>query len=427
MKTRTILAGGIGLLLTLTFFLSRPTAAPAAQREGCVFKTVFGEEPLDTSLRYAPSDKVLSSVQEGLSWLREAQQPDSGWGAGSHGRQDIRDPHAVPSDPATTAMVAMAILRAGTRPDSGPLAAELNQATEFLLKAVENTPADGANITTLTGTQIQVKLGANIDLALTAQYLSNLLTYLKPDSREHRRTMAALNKCVGSLQSKQLANGSFQGAGWAGVLQSAFANNALESARSKGAEVDKEVLERSREYQKGNFDADSKTASVIDGAGIVLYSVSGSARATAVEAREVVEVMEKAKDDGVLAPEEEVSVENLTKAGLDDDQAHKAIAAYEVYQSSKIVAQQDEVVRGFGNNGGEEFLSFLQTGESMIINRDEVWKGWFDNVSGQLLSIQNPDGSWNGHHCITSPVFCTATCVLILTVNNDIEELAAVE
>ena len=63
----------------------------------------------------------------------------------------------------------------------------------------------------------------------------------------------------------------------------------------------------------------------------------------------------------------------------------------------------------------------------MIINRDEVWKGWFDNVSGQLLSIQNPDGSWNGHHCITSPVFCTATCVLILTVNNDIEELAAVE
>jgi hypothetical protein len=79
---------------------------------------------------------------------------------------------------------------------------------------------------------------------------------------------------------------------------------------------------------------------------------------------------------------------------------------------------------GFGNNGGEEFLSYLQTGESMVIGNDAGWTSWYDNMSGRLLAIQNQDGSWNGHHCITSPVFCTATCLLILAITNDIDKLS---
>ncbi|MBX2946281.1 MAG: hypothetical protein KF725_10640 [Cyclobacteriaceae bacterium] len=68
-------------------------------------------------------------------------------------------------------------------------------------------------------------------------------------------------------------------------------------------------------------------------------------------------------------------------------------------------------------------MSYLQTGEGMIIGKDQTWKTWYDNMSGRLVKIQNNDGSWNGHHCITSPVFCTATCLLILAVNNDVERL----
>lgn len=70
-------------------------------------------------------------------------------------------------------------------------------------------------------------------------------------------------------------------------------------------------------------------------------------------------------------------------------------------------------------------MSYLQTGEGMIMGKDKEWKKWYDNMNGRLLKIQNQDGSWNGHHCITSPVFCTATCLLILSVNNDIEQLVA--
>jgi hypothetical protein len=94
-----------------------------------------------------------------------------------------------------------------------------------------------------------------------------------------------------------------------------------------------------------------------------------------------------------------------------------------VYESAKVTAQRDDVMSGFGNNGGEEFLSYLQTGEGMVINKDTEWTKWYANISGRLLKIQNEDGSWNGHHCITSPVFCTATCLLILSVNNDVDKL----
>ena len=70
-------------------------------------------------------------------------------------------------------------------------------------------------------------------------------------------------------------------------------------------------------------------------------------------------------------------------------------------------------------------MSYLQTGESLIINKDQSWRNWYDATTARLLGIQNDDGSWNGHHCITSPVFCTATALLILSVNNDINALVA--
>ena len=74
---------------------------------------------------------------------------------------------------------------------------------------------------------------------------------------------------------------------------------------------------------------------------------------------------------------------------------------------------------GFGNNGGEEFLSYMMTSESMVINGGEKFGKWQTKMVERLEKIQNPNGSWSGHHCITSPVFCTAAVVLTLTVEKD--------
>ena len=394
-----------------------------AESKGCVFMTLFGEESSDSAFIYKTPDKVMTSLNKGLDWIATAQQSNGGWGAGSHSRQDIRDPHAVHTDPATTSMVAMALLRTGNTLQEGQYSSQLNKSLEYLLKAVETAPESATNITTEKGTQIQTKLGANIDVILTSQFLTNMLDHVDHDLKMKQRIQSAVNVCVKKIQSSFNQDGSTKGAGWAGVLQSSLATSALESAQSNGIAVDTVALKKSQSYQVGNYNSSTGSVNTDAGAGIVLYSVSGSTRASANEARIVEEKVAKAKKEGKLKPTDNVTKENLQKIGYNEADALKSSTAYNVYESAKVVAQDEKVLTGFGNNGGEEFISFLQTGESMIIKKDVEWKKWYDNTSGKLLSIQNNDGSWNGHHCITSPVFCTATCLLILSVNNDVDKL----
>lgn len=395
---------------------------PFVPPKGCVFRTIMGEESSHGYLLYKTPTNVQRAVDQGLNWIVSAQQANGGWGAGMHALQNITNPHAVQTDPATTAMAAMALLRSGTNLRSGKYSNSLRKALDHLLEIVEEAPEGSINITSQTGTQIQTKLGGNIDVILTSQFFSNIQHRID-DEKLKERVKKCQNICVRKIQGAQDANGSIAGSGWAGVLQSSFATNALESAEANGVEVDEEALGRAREFQKKNYNTKTGDVNTDLGAGIVLYSVTGSVRASAKEARKVEEEMSRAKRQGKLAPSAAPTAENLQKIGFDKDDALQYATAYEVYQSAKVEAQREDVMSGFGNNGGEEFLSYLQTGESMIINKDDSWRNWFDNMSGRLLKIQNSDGSWQGHHCITSPVFCTATCLLILAVNNDVESL----
>lgn len=388
----------------------------------CVFKTAFEGEGLDNDFFHPIPQKVMTSMQKGLDWIDDAQQNDGGWGAGSNRNQGIKDPHAVKSDPATTAMVAMALQRCGNNLQQGSHSKQLNKALEFLLEAVENTPRNSSNITTLTYTQPQSKLGQNIDVVLTSQFLSNILSETENDPALKNRVTQAIQKCVAMIENNHNADGSLKGSGWAGVLQSSFATSALESAQSNGITVNEEVIEKSRDFQKGNMDVKTNSVATESAAGVVLYSVSGSARASAKETREAKEILKKAKKEGKIQSED-VTVSNLKNAGLPESTALKYETAYQVNKSAQKLAQDDNVISGFGNNGGEEFLSYLQTGEGMIISKDDTWQNWYDKTSARMLQIQNNDGSWSGHHCITSPVFCTATCLLILSVNNDINKL----
>jgi len=394
--------------------------------KGCVFRTVMGEESSALSSEYKTPEKVQLSLDRGLTWIVGAQNQNGGWGAGSHSRQDITDPHEVSADPATTAMVSMALLRSGTSLTAGKYSQQLKKGLNYLMQATENSQGSSHNITDVTGTQIQTKLGENIDVILTAQFFSNMLDHVDHDASLKARIQKNLNTCVSKIQKAQDSNGNMAGAGWAGVLQSSFATNALESAQTKGADVDEKKLDQSREAQKYNYDAKTGDVKTEKGAGVMLYSVSGSARASAKEARKVEEALSKAKRDGSLAESAPATPENLQKIGFDRDDAMKYSTAYEVYNAAKVQAQREDVMDGFGSNGGEEFLSYLQTGESMVIGKDNAWKKWYDDISGRMLKIQNNDGSWNGHHCITSPVFCTATSLLILSINNDIEKLTAI-
>src|SRR5690606_8889910 len=260
-------------------------------------------------------------LDRSLAWLAEAQFENGGWGAGLHTRQGIRDPHAVQVDPATTAFAAMALLRTGSTPDAGPYARNVARALDFLVALVEEVPEEGPRITTIEGTQPQVKLGRNVDAAMVAQFFTDVLPHL--DGRTARRTEAALDKCLRKIQRGQGDDGSWDDGGWAPVLQSAMANSALETAAALGREVDEEVLRRSRAYQQGNVRVPAAGAPAeVDasaGAGVALYAATSSQRATAQEAREA---MEAVGDGG------EVSVEALRRSGRSQADAERLYDAY---------------------------------------------------------------------------------------------------
>ena len=77
-------------------------------------------------------------------------------------------------------------------------------------------------------------------------------------------------------------------------------------------------------------------------------------------------------------------------------------------------AREKKFVGGFGNHGGEEFISYMNIGEALRATGGEEWKKWDDSMTRTLHAAQNADGSWAGQHCITGRTFCTASALMVL-------------
>lgn len=395
------------------------------------FKMSFVLLAAVTSLGVIPVRKpadvrpVPEFLKKSLAWLAAAQFENGGWGAGSHSRQEIRDPRAVQIDPATTAFSAMALLRAGNTLEEGQYSRNVSKALSYLLEIVEASPDKGTNITTLTGTQPQAKMGQNIDVTFCAQFFSRILRHTTEDSKLNNRVKGALEKCLRKIERGQASDGSWSGGGWAGVLQSSMANSALEAAQGAGLKVDDAVLNRSRDYQKSNIDLKTGAVRTESAAGISLYSITSNQRATAAEARDAEQSIEEAKKKGLLSGDAAVSKESLVVAGHSEKDAQRLADAHKQNKTAQRMLNDEAVMSGFGNNGGEEYLSYMMTAESMVITKDSEYNSWYKSMSRRLEKIQEGNGSWTGHHCITSPVFCTSAVVMTLTADRDADVLVS--
>ena len=365
-------------------------------------------------------EAVPAFIEKGLAWLAAAQFENGGWGAGMHARQDIRDPQSVQIDPATTAFAGMALLRAGNTLEKGEYRDRVRRALMYLVELVEGYPKEGPNITDITGTQPQAKLGQNIDVSMVSQFFTRILPHLQDDPGLENRVRAALQVCLEKLARSQSADGSWNDrGGWASVLQSAMANNAFEMADEAGVEVDRDVLEKSRAYQRSNVDTETGAVRTESAAGVSLYSIASNQRATAKEAREAQDIVAQGRRDGRLDEQAAPTVDNLQKMGFSESEAKKLEDAYRQNEATRQMLKDDAVLQGFGNNGGEEFLSFMMTSESLVVAGGEDWDAWYQKMFNLLSSVQNNDGSWSGHHCITSPVFCTAAVVMAMLAEHD--------
>lgn len=382
-----------------------------------------------------PPPPLAPFVEKGLDWLCGAQQEDGGWGAGSHARQEIRDAHAVPTDPATTAAAAMAFLRAGSRLDRGEYQEVLRKATDHLLRTVETAP-EGPQITAQRGTQPQAKMGQNVDTAMAAQFFARLLHETELDAELRPRVTAALDVCLRKIEGSQGQDGSWAAGGWAPVLQSAQMSTALELGERAGRTIDKDKLSLARDYQRRQVMATTAAgpgapagaldfAPVADSAaaGVSLYASAANQRGVAAEAKVAEQLIEQGKREGKVAADAEVQEETLVQLGVEPSAAQALVLSVAQNAAAKTRAFDEDLLSGFGNNGGEEFLSYQMTSEALVIDGGDEWATWTTKMHERLAKVQNGDGSWSGHHCITSPAFCTAAAIACLTADRDVEWL----
>ena len=232
------------LLTNSNFLLTKPLS------EQCVFNNLFGEVPLPEYYEVKALDQVEESIDLGVKWLLDTQLDDGGWSS-EIGQYHHNINNKAQSDPATTAMVGMALLRSGLHPGNIKMKEVYSRMNDYLLNLVESTPPNEKLHKPYT--QIQRKLGENIDIVMATQFLTNLLDYLPESDDQYKRIYNTINKGVDMIQTQLDENGKVKGAGWAGVLQSSFASNALEMAEAKGAWVDKSLLDLSQKYQSDNY------------------------------------------------------------------------------------------------------------------------------------------------------------------------------
>ena len=411
--------------------------------------------------------KPLSdNVNRGLKWLVEHQLKNGAWGQGEEsqamgGGAALRD---VPSV-ADTCMAALALLRSGSSPAQGPYAKNVLDAVKFVCGEIEESDKATLDVTRNHSTRVQMKLGTYIDTFAASLLLAEMKEKM-PDEASEKRLGAALEKLLAKIQKNQRPDGTWAGNGWATTMQQNFAVKGINRAAQKGVTVDEKVRELAESEARSKFSsaggaamggsvamsgpvagrmassrassysgpvtgpskpgaavsaapaaalpAAAKSFSSADSAGVELYSagatLSNVTQSDATNATQVAELKHQAQSASAPADRAAAAQKLARFDAVKKDQAEIEKA---------VIARLDDkqFLAGFGSNGGEEFLSYLNIGESLVVKGGDNWKSWDKSITENLNRIQNADGSWSGHHCITGRTFCTSAAMLVLMVD----------
>jgi len=364
----------------------------------------------------ATHDPVSVAVAKSLKWLVSVQGKDGGWGQDGGETSYVRQGERLESngnDVANTAVAAEALLHAGNTPTSGPYHQSLQRAVAFILQHVEHSPAEGLAVTDQNGTQIQRKLGPYIDTFLTSKLLADLDGNMG-NAQENARVRTSLQKCVVKVEKSQLKDGSWNIAGgWAPILGTSMASQSLFVANSKGVTVQREAMAKVDTYTAQTFAGPS--VAMTGAAGTVGGVVGGisMARLSTPTAGAAMSADVSAASAGVSLYKRAQELEQLSRTSEDRKKNGEQIKAIETQLSDP------RFVTGFGSIGGEEFFSYLNISDSLHRAGGPEWERWNRDMTAKILSMQNEDGTWAGHHCITGRVAVTSAAILMLAAGRE--------
>ncbi|MCL4206205.1 MAG: hypothetical protein KJ000_27290 [Pirellulaceae bacterium] len=380
--------------------------------------------PADVPVAHqAVAPKPLSAeVKKGVAWLVEHQLKAGAWGQGEESPQmgsggSLKDQPSV----ADTCMAALALIRAGNSPAEGEYADNVLRAVQFVCGEIEESDQDSLFITAIRSTRVQSKLGPYVDTFTAAVLLPEVKDRM-PDEAGRKQVAAALDKLLAKIQKNQRADGTWGGEGWATTIQQGLAVKGMNRAAQFGAKVDATVRQRAEKQARDSFDRASGQFSEAGSAGVQLYS-AGSNLGSVAESVKTNRQQQVELETKLASPSASPAAKAEARATLERFQ--EAEKDLEDAQTAVIARLDDkQFIAGFGSNGGEEFLSYMNIGESLVVKGGDPWKAWDKSISQNLNRVQNNDGSWTGHHCITGRTFCTSAALLVLMVDRSPQPVA---
>lgn len=466
-RTRAF-AAPLALLAAAVLTISQlPAKEPAAEAKQPTASKQADDvaQPAPQRPRKIKPKPLSEQTRKGLEYLAGQQHASGGWGQGGGWRQANSgriegEEVADPPDMGNTCVAALALIRSGSTPSKGRYADHLAKAFDYICTQIEEADDDSPYVTYVRDTQLQTKIGQYVDTFLAALVLTEMKGTLA-DKKSERRLTAALKKTIKKIEKNQQQDGNFAGnQGWASVLSLGLCSKALNRAAQFGVEVSQDALARDfagntagLDVARGEFAGaggmagGSSVSSVSDP---VPASVAGDASpvelsrivttapvaATAAPSDAGVQLYNFSAKAGGLqeASNTNAAMRNKARSVLADDRAsseQKDEATRELERLNEQAAQQrqaqgaavdglmarlddEQFIAGFGNNGGEEFLSHMNISETLLAAGGEEFERWDRAISAAIGTAQNEDGSWSGHHCITGRTFCTASALLTL-------------
>ncbi len=375
-------------------------------------RTLLAATLLAASLSAAP-DASHAAISTGIKWLAANQGADGGWGQDgtgtSHASQGQR-PETNRNDVANTASAVLALVHAGSTPTKGEHRAHIRGGVNFLLAQIEKSPGEGLAITDLQGTQIQRKLGPFIDTFLTSMLLSELDGQMG-DPAANRRVRLGLEKCVRKIEANQMKDGSWNlSGGWAPILGTSLASRSLYQAKDKGLKVNESAMDRIDSYTRNNANQIIAQAEAKPVAGSSdRFNRTDGTRLGTGRGSGFISGSVSSAGAGVPLYDRAQTLEQLSRTAADRKSNAPAIAVIAREMASP------QMVNGFGSMGGEEYFSYLNVSDSLRRVGGEPWEKWNSEIKAKLVKLQNADGTWAGHHCITGRVAVTSAAVLTLT------------
>lgn len=304
------------------------------------------------------SEKAVKKAED---WLLKVIGRDGGCGV------DI----GQPSDIGCSCMVGLSFLAQGNTPVEGPRSREVQKILSYILRCTENMPED--DITPSTGTQLQNKIGRHAHSFFAALFLAEVIG----EGWDTELVREGLRRVQRAIAKSQSADGHWGNQSWAPMLGTVMGWVALRASHYAGIRVG------------GSSDLTAK------------YLVQQMQTNLAQHQGSWMHTLYK----------NATGIRVLYALGMEEE----AIAKKALEEVKQLVKKDNTA---FSQAGGEEFLAFHLITETMLQKGGADWDAWFPTIRDKIISVQNADGSWTGHHCITSRTFCTAAAVLVLTSPN---------